>query len=188
LEKWIISGLFDSLGIEQTELLKKKESINNFMTLRSLINEKFKNHLPLISLKNRKDEIVKISTSVINEKEYDYYGFFVRYYLRWRLISNKIAIKSSFDIVKRINVNNKINFTINIYSIIKNIEKKNNSKMIVWLQDARSLFKISISMNLFLQNKEIMNIYNELLFRIVIVFNDGKVEEWKCDKIAPFDV
>jgi hypothetical protein len=63
------------------------------------------------------------------------------------------------------------------------LEKKDAKNYIITLQDIRNSFKLVISDDFYLSNKDDLATHNELLFILKIELKQGKINSLACEKI-----
>ena len=181
-EEWVKSGLFGSLGIDIDNLLNNKEAIFRYLSIRKKLATT-SNNLPFLHLPNGKLEANKI---IKNQREFESLGLYFSYFGRWKEIAQKEEYKvcSLLEIFqKNEEYDNKENF-INIYAVIYQIEKKDESSCTLLLHDIRNSFKVNISTKFYLENKESLVIHNELLLTLKVVVKGGKVSNLICEKVS----
>ena len=78
---------------------------------------------------------------------------------------------------------------LNIYAIIRQLEKNDNQRSkepngyTLSLQDVRSSFKLEITEQVYQANQEKLAIHNELLFSLKAMVKERKIFSLVCEKI-----
>ncbi|WNE40277.1 MAG: Error-prone DNA polymerase [Mycoplasmataceae bacterium] len=181
-ENWVKSNLFKSLQVDSNSLLNQKRDFFRYLSIRRrliAVNNNLQ-FLDLTPVKISEDNVL-----AINQKEFESLGFYISYFSRWqKLISQKTnGISSLLDIFQSAESNDNKKETINVYAIICNLEKKDEKSCIITLQDIRNSFKLIISADLYLTNKDNLAIHNELLFTLKVELKQGKINSLACEKM-----
>jgi DNA polymerase-3 subunit alpha len=181
-ESWVKSNLFKSLQVDSDSLLNQKRDFFRYLSIRRRLVT-INNNLPFLDLISAKTKEDKIST--INQREFESLGFYISYFSRWqKLISRKAnEVCSLLDVFQNDENNDNKKEIINVYAIICNLEKKDEKSYIITLQDIRNSFKLAISDDFYLSNKDNLVIHNELLFNLRVELKQGKINSLACEKI-----
>jgi hypothetical protein len=168
---WARSGLFDSLRINSTVIEENSTAIFRYLKIRREILRFDSKSLPFLYLANE-TKILKEEKKVINQKEWENWGYYISYFSRWKYLNKNKKITSLLEIIKN---SGEWESLVDIYAIINQVEKKSEEAWILTLQDIRITFKLEIDKEYYEKKTETFTIHNELLFTCLVKKNKGKI-------------
>ncbi|MCE8159332.1 MAG: PHP domain-containing protein [Candidatus Moeniiplasma glomeromycotorum] len=139
--------------------------------------------LPFLDLSSQKAPVA--SKLTVNQQEWESLGLYVSYFSRWKIIAQKTEFKidSLLNLYSKIEEYNNQEGKLNIYAIIRQLEKKEPNGYTLSLQDVRSSFKLEITEQIYQINQEKLAIHNELLFSLKFIVKERRIFSLVCEKI-----
>lgn len=212
-EGWVKSNLFKSLQVEINTLLDNKENLFHYLQLKqkiqtinnsSEIKSNLQNYslketltnvsikptqtlhkfLPFLDLSRQKGLVNKLT---INQWEWESLGLYVSYFSRWKTFTQKPEFKvdsllNIYSKIEEYSTNQEV--IINVYAIIRQLEKKEPNNYTLELQEVRNSFKLEITEQIYQINREKLVIHNELLFTLKVVIKESRIFSLACEKIG----